>query len=159
MKRRIIAFILIAVMLVSFASCGGNMPYNENMPYNGDIVFHDIKVYIPQSFIRDSTKSSDEAWVFEKGFYKEFIIIKRDAVSEDASAELDSYAEYLAEQGITAERIAFQGREAVMSESAQSYELIFEYNSYFYAISLRGGSKDDFNTLVNTVGIENNIEK
>ena len=86
MKRRIISFILIAVMLVSFASCGGNMPYN------GDIVFHDIKVYIPQSFIRDSTKSSDEAWVFEKGFYKEFIIIKRDAVSEDASAELDSYA-------------------------------------------------------------------
>ena len=147
MKRRIISFILIAFMLVSLASCG------KNMPYNGDIIFYDIKMYIPNSFIRDSTKSSDEVWIFEKGFYKEFIVISREAVTEDAVKELEDYVEYLTEQGLTAKRIIFHGREAVISEGSQGYEVIFEYNTYFYAISLRGGSKDDFHTLLNTVGI------
>lgn len=65
----------------------------SDMPFNGDIVFHEIALSIPESFIRDSTQSSEDVWIFEKGFYSKYIILSRSDYSGSEHAALDRYAQ------------------------------------------------------------------
>ena len=83
MVKKIRAIILILFMLAICAGCA-----RVNMPFNGDIQFHNISLTVPQRFIRDSTQSTNDLWVFEHSFYSECILISRKDVTGDIPSAL-----------------------------------------------------------------------
>ena len=82
MTKRIITATMILLFLLTFLSgCIGS----SKMPFNGDITFHEITLTVPERFIRDSTESNDDLWVFEHDGYSEYILISRTDASSDTS--------------------------------------------------------------------------
>ena len=63
MKKAISLLLLLCFAAALFSGCAFE---NVRMPFNGKIEFHDITAVIPSDFIRDSTQSKDDLWVFEK---------------------------------------------------------------------------------------------
>lgn len=151
--RAAVAWILLAALLGSLAGCGAP----SDMPYSGDIRFHDMSVTIPGSFVRDSTQSHEDLWVFEKGFYSQLIILTRNDITGEVAASLDDYVAYMKEQGADSQRETFLQMDAVSSvytkDGVFCQEMLFAYNGSFYAIALRGGTKEDFQALLNTIRI------
>lgn len=145
--------LLILAMICSLVGC---RPPSD-MPYNGDITFHKLTMTIPSTFIRDSTQSSNDVWLFEKGYYDQLIILSRKDITGETDASLDGYVEYMSEQGAKSERTTFLEYSAVLSEYTKDdqfcQEMLFAYNGSFYAIALRGGTQQEFQTLLNTVSI------
>lgn len=154
MKRMMALFFALAFVLV-LAGC----QVESGIPYNGDITFHDLSLTIPDDYIRDSTQSNADLWCFEKGNYKQIIILSRKDASEDVSAAIASYAEYMAEQGCESSLTTFREMEAVHSTYTQNeqycQEMLFALNGSFYAIALRGGTEAEFQTLLETVTLPN----
>lgn len=128
------------------------------MPFNGDIEFHDLSLTIPASFIRDSTQSNDDLWLFEKGFYDQLIILSRQDLKGDADATLDDYAAYLTQEGVSAERTTFLQNDAVHSNYTKDdqfcQEILFVYNDSIYALALRGGTVEEFSDFLKTVSLK-----
>lgn len=151
--NKTLVLILIVALLSSLAGCG----IYSDMPYNGDINFHEMTATIPRDFIRDSTQSSEDLWVFEKGAYSQLIILSRSDITGDTVASLDNYAAYMKEQGANAQREIFLQMDAVLStytnDGVFCQEMLFAYNGSFYAIALRGATEDDFQLLLDTVNI------
>lgn len=150
--KKSVVKILALVLILAWVLSGCN---RSDMPFNGAVTFHDLTLTIPSDFIRDSTESTDDLWIFEKGRYTQYILLSRQDGGADAAASLDSYADYLTEQGAQATRGTFLEMEAVMSswtrEGLFCQELLFAYNGSLYAISLRGGTEADFDAIVDTV--------
>lgn len=158
MKRKILCLLLVALLtIIILSSCN-----NTNMPFNGDITFHNISLTVDEKFIRDSTQSTDDLWFFEKGFYREYIILSRKDAGKNIAESLSNYADYLIEQGVDAEIATFLNDDAVFSSYTQDgmycQEVLFPHDGSFYAISLRGGTEEDFNTLITTVQIATNTD-
>ena len=65
--KKVVSIFLVLIFVFSLTAC-------SQMPFNGDIEFHDISLTIPERFIRDSTQSNDNLWVFECDNYSEYII-------------------------------------------------------------------------------------
>ncbi len=151
--RNAVVWILIVVMAGCLAGCGKG----SDMPYSGDIRFHEMTATIPGSFVRDSTQSREDLWIFEKGFYSELIILSRSDITGDVGASLDDYVAYMKEQGADSQRETFLQMEAVSSvytkDGVFCQEMLFAYNGSFYAIALRGGTEDEFQSLLNTIRI------
>ena len=147
-------FMLAAVILL----CGFTWPFQSSMPFNGDIHFHEIGITIPRAYIRDSTQSNEDLWIFEKGFYSKYILLSRKDLSGDADDILNNYAAYLQEQGVQSRRDSFLGLPAVRSSDEsqeQSWrEMLFVYNGSLYAVALRGGNEDDLLALLESVSLE-----
>ena len=97
MKRISKIFVLI-LMLILLGSLWGCRTHSD-MPYNDDITFHKMNVTIPQNFIRDSTQSNEDAWLFESGFYSKLIILSRNDTTGNTNASLANYVEYMKQQG------------------------------------------------------------
>lgn len=150
-SKTAIAKLLIPVLLLSLmlSACGGS-----NMPFNGEVSFHGIALTIPEDYIRDSTESTKDLWVFEKGFYSRYIILSRKDGNGDAAA-VDSYAAYLTEQGVQVQQGRFLDQKALLSGWYEGemfcQELFFIWDGSFYAISLRGGTEADFDELIQSV--------
>jgi len=152
--KKVIALILVLSMLFAMAACG----IRSDMPFNGDIEFHDLTLTIPESFIRDSTQSNDDLWVFEKGRYEQLIILSRqDLVGKEADT-LDDYADYLSEQGIEVSRTVFAQCEAVYSaytrEEQFCQEVCFVCCGSVYALALRGGTTVEFEEFLKSVQLK-----
>ena len=151
--RKLICFMLILGILVLSAGC-----FNiSSMPFNGDITFHDIALTVPEKFIRDSTQSNDDQWIFEYHNYAEYIILVRSEIGQQNAEEfLKTYQNSMAEVG-TSELITFQGKAAVHSsytkDGISCNELFFPYQDAFYAIALRGASDADFQQLIGSVSL------
>ncbi len=150
--KKILASVLLAALVLVLAGCGA-----EKMPFNGPIEFHDITVTVPRDFVRDSTQSTKDVRVFEKGIYKEIIIITRSDLTEDADTALQAYAVYMSEQGADTSLAMFLEQGAVHSTYTKDgtfcQEMLFIYNGSIYTIALRGGTQEDFQALLNTAGI------
>lgn len=150
---RITAMALLLVIMAAFCGCNSN----TDMPFNGEISFHEISVTIPEDFIRDSSQSNDDMWAFEKNFYEECIIISRTDINGDTTLSLENYADYMEEQGAMSEVTVFSDKEAVHStytkDNQYCQEMLFAHNGSFYAVALRGGDENEFETLLNTVKI------
>ena len=95
MKKYLCAGLVLTVLML----CSGCFR-TYNMPFNGEIVFHDFSLTIPEDYIRDSTQSNDDLWSFEKGWYKKVIIIKRSDVSENEPEQLRELMEFYESIGI-----------------------------------------------------------
>lgn len=156
--KRIVALFTVLVALISLASCG----LGSDMPYNGDVTFNDITVSIPQKFIRDSTQSTSDLWVFEKGFYKQLIILSRNDLGGEVDEVLDGYVDYMKSMECDSKRTTFAGCEAVHTtytkDGQYCQEVLFVYNSSTYAIALRGGTEEEFKSLLDSVKMGNLAE-
>ena len=141
--------------------CPAGLAAQSDMPFNGEIAFHKISLTIPDSYIRDSTQSTADFWVFEKGFYSRYIMLSRNDLQGDADEALDRYAESLHAEGVDAQRTRFLQAEAVYSESVQAdtawREMFFVHDGSLYAVAMRGGTADEMQALLDTVALHAEI--
>lgn len=150
--KKLLVVILCTVLLLT---CAGCMFFASDMPFNGDITFHEISMRIPTRFIRDSTQSTDALWIFEHGNYSEYIILSCKAANGDTEEELPSYVEYMEGNGANCQIIAFQENDAVLSvynmDGVFCQEILFIFQDAYYAIALRGGTEEGFAELTDSI--------
>ncbi len=148
--KKIMTFSLMIVFILSLCAC-------SKMPFNGPIEFHEITLTVPERFVRDSTQSKEDLWVFEHGNYSEYIIISRKDITGEAQTALRDYVDYMKENGAESEMVSFLNDNAVHSTYYQEeefcQELLFAHNNAFYAVALRGGDQKGFEEIVNTIGL------
>ena len=150
MKKTIVILISIVLILASAAGCGKN-----KMPFNGEISFHDISLTIPDDYIRDSSQSNDDFWVFEKGNYKQTVLISRMANEGAGEKALDYYSEAMSQVGAEVSSRTLNDVNCAFSEYTKDntycQEIYFVYKDYEYAVALRGGDKTDFEKLTESI--------
>ena len=148
---------LLALLMAVLLFCGFSFPFFSDMPFNGDVAFHKIALTIPRSYIRDSTRSSDDFWVFEKGLYSNMIMLSRKDLEGNLNAVLENYISYLSEQGVESVRTDFLEMEAVHSfkleEEMAWREMLFVHEGSIYAVAMRGGEDAEFEALLDSVSI------
>ena len=148
MKKTVL---ILAALLLLLCGCGRR----ARMPFNGQVTFHEITATIPEDFVRDSTQSNDDLWIFEHGGYSKMILLSRKDAAGDADAALDDYVEYLQSLGADAERGRFLNADAVHStytkDGQYCQEILFLYHGSFYAVALRGGTEEEFQSLLDEV--------
>ena len=148
--KKYVCIILAIIFVFSLSAC-------SQMPFNGDIEFYDISLTIPERFIRDSTQSNDNLWVFESDNYSEYIIISRKDVTGETQSALTDYAEYMKENGAESEIVSFLNDNAVLStyykDDEFCQEILFTYRNSFYAVALRGGSQNGFEEITDTISL------
>ena len=146
--KKLISLFWVFILAFSLASC-------SKMPFNGEIEFHNISLTIPERFIRDSTQSNDDLWIFERGGYSEYIIISRKDFTGDVKTALDDYVAYMKENSAESEIISFLDDDAVLStyymNNVHCQEILFAYHNSFYAVALRGGTQSDFAEITDTI--------
>lgn len=151
MKKFLAVILCTALLLV----CTGCTFSTSDMPFNGDLIFHDISLTIPTRFIRDSTQSTDALWIFERGNYSEYIILSCKAANGDTAEALPGYVEYMKENGANSRIITFMDNDAVISkydmEGMFCQELLFIKNDSYYAVALRGGAQEGFTELTDSI--------
>ena len=142
-------------LLVGMAGCG--LRNYSDMPYNGEITFHEIKITIPSDYIRDSSQSNDSLWAFEKGWYSKIVLLSHNALTKEADQTLDSYMTNMQGYGATCEKTTFLEQPAVFTTYTKDgkfvQEMLFIYNGASYAIALRGGTEQEFTDLLATVSL------
>lgn len=154
--------ILIIILLSIYVLSGCIFIPRNKMPFNGNIQFHDIKAVIPDDFIRDSTQSNEDMWIFEKGSYRKYIIIQRSDIKTDVDTDLDDYVQLMLERGADSSRGKFLNVEAVLTtyylDDLYCQEILFVYNDMYYAFTLRGGTEEEFQSLLNDLNTPDTIE-
>lgn len=157
MKLKTIAYVsLLLSVLLLLSGCLGP---TYNMPFNGDIVFHNLSLTIPRDFIRDSTQSNDDLWAFEKGMYKQIIILHRTDALEDAPERITALMEqYNAIGGTTAPFEGFENAyQAVYTKNGVlCREVVFLYEDSVYAIAMRGATEEEFAAFLSTISLAPN---
>ena len=141
--------VLFAILLLT--GCAGR----SDMPFNGLLTFHEITAVIPSSYVRDSTQSSADLWVFEQGGYSKTILLSRKDIQGDQDASIDGYVAYMQSEGSDSARGTFLNTDAVLStytkENQYCQEMLFVYNGSFYSVALRGGTEEEFQSLLDEV--------
>ena len=149
--KRVMLIVMILAMIIVLWGCSLGI----DMPFNGVVSFHDITITIPSDFIRDSTRSNQDQWCFEKDRYSQMIILQRKDAGSDVSATLDDYVVYMTEQGCSSQRTTFRDLDAVRTTYTKDgqfcQEVLFCLNESLYAIALRGGTEDSFAALLDSV--------
>ena len=152
MKKYLQAVLACFLLLCTLSGC---KVFNRRMPLNGDITFYDISLTVDEKYVRDSSQSSENLWIFEHGNYKEYIILSKKDISGDLTVVLSEYLEYMLENGVNAEKKTFLENEAIFSawtsDGVFCREVTFVHEGAVYAISLRGGTESDFDNLLHTV--------
>ena len=86
------------------------------------------------------------------------IIVSRSDAVEKPSASMESYVEYIEENGGSFEMTTFQGQEAVLlnytKDDKNCQEIMFYYDGSIYAVALRGGTEEEFSGLLDTVELK-----
>lgn len=151
--KKILSVILLVSMLLTLSGCLGM----SRMPFNGDITFHDITLTIPDKYIRDTTKSDKDTWVYEYDSYAEYILIMRKDFSGDEAATLEQYAAYMTENDAESEIVAFLDGNAVHTSYTKNnqfcQEMLFIHGDSVYAVTLRGCPKVIFENVINSVAL------
>ena len=155
-SKTIVAFSIVFSALILLSGCMGP---TYNMPFNGDIVFHDLSLTIPKDFIRDSTQSNDDLWAFEKGMYKQIIILSRKDAAEDGPERIKALMEWYESIGGTTAPIedcenAYQA--VYTKDDVLCREVVFLYNDSVYAIAMRGATEEEYVALLSTISVAEN---
>lgn len=153
-KLNICLILLTALLTCSLVGCC--LP-SSDMPFNGEVDFHELHITIPESYIRDSTQSHKDLWTFEQNGYDKVIILSRQDLSGDANTLLDGYVEVMLERQATSQRTTFCHQDAVHStytkDDVYCQEMLFVYNGSIYAIALRGGTEEDFFDILSSASL------
>ena len=146
------AVALLLLLSVLLAGCC----FGSDMPFNGEIVFHDISITIPDEFIRDSQQSNEDLWAFERGFYKQLIILRRTDAFEDSPQSIESLMEQYESMGGTSQKIT-QYENAYSAQYTKDgvlcREVVFIYGDSVYCIAMRGASDEEYAALLDTVTV------
>lgn len=145
--------VLFAFVLLLLTGC------NSSMPFNGETAFHSITLTVPDDFIRDSTQSTEDFWVFECDNYSKCILLSRSDASGDARQICEDYVELMQERGTDSQIITFLNNDAVHSTYYQDdlfcQEIVFVYDNSSYAVALRGGTEEEFIKIMGTIALVN----
>ncbi len=141
------------IITLTISLCGCNGGSDTDMPFNGDVYFHDISITIPEDYIRDSTQSNDDFWIFEHGGYKKYIMLSIEP-AEDKS--LEKYAASMESVGAECEYVSNDVVDAVISrvtnkDNEYCQELYFIYKGSRYAVAARGQTDEEFMDLTDTL--------
>ena len=157
MKKTVLALLLLFSLIFCYGCTAG-----IDMPFNGEIGFHDITLTVPERFIRDSTQSNEDLWIFEQGNYSEYILISRKDITGDTASSLESYVEYMKSNNAESSIVSFLGVDAVHSvyytDEVFCQEILFPYEGSFYAVALRGGTEESFEEIVSTVKLSESAD-
>lgn len=130
----------------------------KDMPFNGDVCFHDICVSIPDAYIRDSTQSTADFYLFERGWFSSVIMLSREDAPDDPEGWIEGYRVYLQSQGASSEWTEFQGMRALESQQLRGgvlwQEMYFACEGSLYAVAVNGGSEAEFAALLDTVRMD-----
>ena len=144
-------FLLLGASGCSLADGIYTMPETE-------VSLSDVQMTVPYGYIQDSTQSSATTLVYETGFYAKYIILTKTVTVADGEedAVLDRYAASILESGGSSQRTTFLEQPAVRStftsqDGKTAEEMLFVRNGYCYAISMRGGTEQEFQDLLSTV--------
>ena len=151
LKKLVCACLLFAVLML----CTGCFR-TYNMPFNGDIVFHDLSLTIPEDFIRDSSQSNDDLWAFEKGWYKQIIILQRSDASENEPEQIKELMEfYESIGGTTASIDGYENayKAEYTKDDVLCREVVFVYYDSVYAIAMRGATEEAFSAFLSTISV------
>ena len=119
------------------------------MPFNGEVTFHDMNVTIPSSFIRDTTQSSDDIWVFECNNYKSYIMLIHGALEmQGGMTSPEEYCESLQSTGAASEVTSYRGYPCVYTTSVTNNgmyatEAVFFVGDTSYALTMCTTDEDD----------------
>ncbi len=153
MKKCLLVSLLLCMSLLT--ACA--RPTGGDMPFGGSVTFHEISITVPQGFVRDSTQSTEDSWLFEKNWYKKMVILVRNDFSDNADAFLNEYAAAMSKYGDSA-RTEFQGVQAVHSTYTRDgvfcQEIFFIHRGSSYAIALRGGTEEEFQQLLDSLKLQ-----
>lgn len=151
--KKMLSMILLVSMLLTLGGCFGM----ARMPFNGDITFHDITLTVPEKYIRDSTKSDEDTWIYEYDSYAEYIVIMRKDFSGDESAALEDYVAYMKENKAESEVVSFQDGSAVHTTYTKNnqfcQELLFIHGDSVYAVALRACPRATFEEVTKTIAL------
>ncbi len=142
-------YILFALVLLFLTGCGSSVPFNE------EIEFHSITLIVPENYIRDSTQSNDDFWIFERNNYEKCILISRKDAVRDTTQILEDYVALMKEREANSEIVSFMNEDAVLStyykDGVYCQEIIFIHNNSSYAVALRGGTEAEFKEITDTI--------
>lgn len=151
--KRAFCLLLCIVTVLALAGC---FQSESDMPFNGEVTFHGLKLTVPEDFIRDSTQSTEDIWLFEKGWYKKTIVLLHRQLQEDPNAYLTAYATGMEGQGVAVTQVSFLDTAAVKCAATKEdgtywQELSFIHNGAFYAIAMNGATEADFDAFLQSV--------
>lgn len=152
-NSRILFIILPLVLIICLAGCCTTY----NMPFNGDMVFHDFSLTIPENFIRDSTQSNDDQWIFECGMYQQLIILKRTTATESAPEDLENLMlEYVTTGGIATSIEPYENayRTQYNKDGVDCHEVLFIYGDSVYCFAMHGVTEEEFTDFLNTITVQ-----
>ena len=148
----ILGLVLLTVLLNGLTSC-----VNPGMPMNGKANFHDITITIPGSFARDAMQSYEDFWIFNNEDDKQMILMSYREITGDQEALLANYVADIKARGGQTTSESFLQMECVLAtytiEDVFCQEIVFAYGGSFYAVALRGGTQEEFQSLLETVGL------
>lgn len=147
MKRFNQALLICVIYALCFSSAFAG---RTDMPFNGNITFHGIKLTVPQSFIRDSGQSNQDFWIFERDWYSAVLLISR---SDDAdNSGMEEYTSFMESIGAEISHEPFMNTQASIFsyfiEDTYCLEIMFPHQGSLYAISLRGGDEAEFRSIL-----------
>lgn len=149
MKKRISAvFAALVLLALLLSGCSGT-----KMPFNGEVNFHGMQITIPDSFIRDSTQSTDNQWVFEHGGYQQYIVL----MFHEEAADLEQYRDSMLANGCdSAIEEGCDG--AVVSSWTEAdgnfrQEKLLLRGGHTYVVMLHNGDEAAFKTLTLSIGM------
>ena len=153
MKKKLPSLILILCLLICITGCSRV----SNMPFNGEVKFHRITLTVPYRFLRDTTQSNTNFWVFARDSYAEYVLISRKEVKKDVDTALTDYIAAMQKEGADSQRTTFLGKDAVLTkctiDDVYCQEILFVHDNSFYAVALRGGDEAGFKEITDTIGL------
>ena len=148
--KRVIGMLALLLALCVLTACGQNAA-----PLNGVVEFYDISLNIPADYARNTEKSGEDMWVFDKGSDDRDIVISCNAVEGEAETMLDNYVQYMQSLQTDSNRTTVSGCNGVRTSYTQDgvlcQEMLFIYKDTVYTIALRGDTQATFDAILATV--------
>ena len=155
MIKKALALILVIGLLLCAVGCSRV----SNMPFNGNVTFHSITLTVPYRFLRDTTQSNNDFWVFARDSYAEYVLISRSNISSDVADAMDRYVASMQAEGADSQKTTFLGKDAVLTkctiDGVYCQEILFAHDGSYYAIALRGGDEAGFKEITDTIACLN----
>ena len=161
LRRLVPVCLLLTLVLPFLGGCGilrrVTSYFSSSDAPDDTVAFYGITVGIPFGFVIDSTQSTAEIRLYERGWYRELIILSCKNAGGAGEEALDEYADAMRKSGCDSSRTEFLGRPAVLTTYTRDgqfcQEILFLYRDAYYAVALRGGTEEAFASLIGTVSL------
>lgn len=124
----------------------------ENMPLTGSVKFWDINLDLPKEYVRDSTCSTIDEFIYESGNYKKYIVL----TYAYSGYDMEDYYDLMSDRGCDVEYRDILSSKSVVSrwyddEDKYRQEVYMKVKGGTYAIMLCGGDEEEFEALIEEI--------